>query len=110
MKFIQIISLLYLISFTYQSCRGHTAKDDCKTDNLSQGEKDDGAEYCCFEKDANVASKKDGNCVPLTKYQYKHIKDYIKRELITGSHEDYSIDCKSFYLEISLLSLLLFLF
>ena len=110
MKFIQIISLLYLISFTYQSCDGHTSKDDCKTDNLSQGEKDAGAEYCCFEKDANSASRKDGYCVPLTKYQYKHIKDYIKRELIGGAHEDYSIDCKSFYLQISLLSLLLFLF
>ena len=111
MKFIQIIALLYLISFTYQYCGGQTSKDECKTSNLDQTtEKDKGKEYCCFEKDANVASKKDGICVALTKYQYEHIKDYIKSERLAGAHDDYSIDCKSFYLEISLLSLFLFLF
>ena len=110
MKIIQVIALLYLISFTYQDCSDYSQKDDCKSNNLSQDEKDEGAEYCCFKKDAYSSVYKDGHCKPLTKYQYKHIKDYIKTDLLAGSHEDTSIDCKSFYLEISLISLLLFLF
>ena len=110
MKFIQIIALLYLISFTYQECYGKEKKDDCKADNLSDDEKEEGGEYCCFMKNAYSSSFKDGHCIALTKYQYKHINDYIKSELLNGAHEDISIDCKSFYLEISLLSLLLFLF
>ena len=110
MKYIQIIALLYLISFTYQYCERQTSKDECKTSNLDQTEKDSGAEYCCFLKDANDANKKDGICTTLTKYQYEHIKDFIKAARLNGAHDDYSIDCKSFYLEISILSLFLFLF
>ena len=112
MNFVQIIALLYLISFTYQSCSSYTQKDDCKAENLGDTEKKDyGKEYCCFAKDANDQSYKDGKCIALTKYQYKHIKDFIKYQILNeGAHEDSSIDCKSFYLEISLLSLLLFLF
>ena len=111
MKFIQIIALLYLISFTYQRCSAYSKQDECKTDNLDDYDKERGREYCCFVKNANNLDNKDGTCVGLTKYQYKHIKDYIKYQILTeGAHEDSTIDCKSFYLEISLLSLLLFLF
>ena len=90
----------------------NSLKKKWKADNFSDTEKKDyGKEYCCFVKNANDQDNKDGACLALTKYQYKHIKDYIKYQILNeGAHEDYSIDCKSFYLEISLLSLLLFLF
>ena len=76
---------------------------DCKKENLSDTEKKT-AEYCCFIKDSEGTV-----CSALSKYQYKHIKDMIKNARLEGSGDDYSIDCKSLYLEISLLSLLLLL-
>jgi hypothetical protein len=105
MKTFQLLALLCLIIFTYQLCYKDDAnKEDCKAENLSDEEKKT-AEYCCFFKDGD-----DTWCSPLSEYRYKHIKDVIKMErLEEGYDENYSIDCKSLYLQISLLSLLLLL-
>ncbi len=108
MKVFQLIALLCLILYSYQVCNKNNAKqEDCKADNLSSSEKSKGDEYCCFAKAGDNTS-----CMPLTKYQYKNIKDFIKMMLLAGSDKgfnDLSIDCKALYLQISLLSILLFL-
>ena len=105
MKFVELIIVLCLIIFSYQTCSGGTKKEDCKAENLSDGEKKLGYEYCCYFEDGD-----NKGCSELTKYQYKHIKDYAKIMRLTGPiSEDAKIDCKSFYLQISLLSLLLLL-
>jgi hypothetical protein len=102
MKFFELIILLCLILFSYQRCRDGQKKEDCK---LSDEDKEDGDEYCCFVEDGD-----DKNCVGLTKYQYKHIKDFAKLQRLQGvASEDSKIDCKSLYLQISLLSILLLL-
>ena len=104
MKTFQLLALLCLIIYTYQTCEKHNAnKEDCKAENLDDDEKKT-AEYCCFIKDGD-----DTVCSALSKYQYKHIKDIIKYGRLDGADDDYSIDCKSLYLQISLLSLLLLL-
>ena len=105
MKTFQLLAFLCLIIFTYQLCSKYDAKkEDCKAENLSDDEKKL-AEYCCFFKDGDNTW-----CGPLSEYRYKHIKDVIKiSRLENGYDEDYSIDCKSLYLQISLLSLLLLL-
>lgn len=102
MKFFELIILLCLIIFTYQHCEDESTKENCK---LTDHDKEEGYDYCCFVEDGD--SK---NCVGLTKYQYKHIKDYAKlQRLEGGASEDSTIDCKSLYLQISLLSILLLL-
>ena len=102
MKTFQILALLCLIIYTYQRCGGET-KENCKVENLSDDEKKT-AEYCCF-----VKGGWDGDeCEAYSKYQYKHIKEIIKNARL-GGLEDYSVDCKSLYLQISVLSLLLLL-
>ena len=108
MKSLEIIIVLCLIIFTYQDCdQGNgVKKEDCKAENLDEvTEKKLGYEYCCYVEDGD-----DKECVPLTKYQYKNIKDFVKLQKLTYPYsEDTKIDCKSLYLEISLLSILLLL-
>ena len=108
MKVFQLIALLCLILYSYQECSNSNVKqEDCKADNLSSREKKIGAEYCCFAKAGDETL-----CFPLTKYQYKNIKDMIKMMRLFPSDKgfnDLSIDCKALYLQISLLSILLFL-
>jgi hypothetical protein len=106
MKSLEIIIVLCLIIFTYQSCISGTKKEDCKAENLDENtEKKLGYEYCCYVEDGDNKS-----CAALTKYQYENIKDYIKyMKLRSPVSEDAKIDCKSLYLEISILSILLLL-
>ena len=108
MKSLEIIIVLCLIIFTYQYCSKSSGakKEDCKAENLDDTyEKKQGYEYCCYVEDGDNKS-----CVPLTKYQYENIKDYAKIMRLTGpASEDAKIDCKSLFLEISILSILLLL-
>ena len=109
MKSLEIIIVLCLIIFTYQACGGPAnKKEDCKAENLGTSEKDKGYEYCCY---AEINDNAKG-CLALSKYQYENIKDYIKNFKLNAEvpvSEDTKIDCKSLYLEISLLSILLLL-
>lgn len=105
MKIFQLIFLLVLIIFTYQKdCDDFDKKEECKAENLSSDDKKAGKEYCCFYKNDD-----DSGCTSLTKYQYKHMKDYVKYNKLNGNREDATIDCKSFYLEISILIVLFIL-
>jgi hypothetical protein len=105
MKYLEIIIVLCLIILTYQSCESGTKKEDCKAENLSNSEKEKGAEYCCYAE--GVINPV---CITLSKYQYNNIKDYIKKMKLIGLFsDDAKIDCKSLYLGISLLSFLLLL-
>ena len=103
MKIFQLIIVLCLVIFSYQNCDGNTKKEDCK---LSDTDKDNDLAYCCFVEDGDAKY-----CHGITKYQYKHLKDYGKLKLLTGDvkNEDVKIDCKSFYLQIKIISILLLL-
>ena len=63
--------------------------------------------YCCYAK-----AKKDGvqksECVFLLEEQYDEIKDYIGSIKDQG-YKDVSVECKSYYLQLGVLSLLLIL-
>lgn len=108
MKFYQIILFVSLIIYIYtaedenEKCYKAPAKsaDDCQ--NLKTTK-----DYCCY-----VKGKLDGSdvsmCAPISKDKYDNIKDYIK-ELEDGGADVDKFDCKSIYLELSVLSFILLL-
>lgn len=94
--------------------------NDCK-DRLTDNNKKDG-DKCCY---ASYKKKDDANrCTTLDKYQYENFGKYFKaikleREVykdepetkkIIEEYGDYSLDCYSDFIKITLLSILLFLF
>ena len=99
MKIFPFVIVLCLIIFSYQLCSDGQKKEDCK---ISDDEKKAGKEYCCY-------NDQEKECQALTKYQYKHIKDLVKFHLLAGVSEDLKIDCKSLYLQLSMISLLFLL-
>ena len=62
--------------------------------------------HCCYSK---AESRSYPWCQALTQMQYEHIKDYIKFNEILWADVNLNIDCKSFYIKMSLFYLLLFL-
>ena len=113
MNKIQFITLLVLIIYSYEICyKGDTTsstKEECLKSELDEDEKELGYQYCCFMKDDFKYT--DGACVPLTKPQYKNIKDFIKSHEMIDQPPPVNgiIECKSFYLKIGLLSLIFLL-
>ena len=79
--------------------------DKCKAALVGSG-------YCCYYNYPKRTSYKKG-CVHLSKYQYDHISVMVKYGQTFGGDndetedKDASIDCKSFYLQFSLLILIL---
>ena len=108
MKFYNIILfaslILCILSDECDSKDSASSKKDCKDLQTS-------AYKCCFIK----AKDKDGensSCTPVTKENYDNIKDYIKKLEELAKSEDLKIkklDCKSIYLELSVLSFILLL-
>ena len=104
-----ILSLLLLSYINTGECddKGSAEKaSDCNDLQVSAGKK-----YCCYAKVEN----KDGSfgfCEELTKDEYDKIKDYIKKreeEAKEFNLKMKKLDCHSFYLTGSLLSLILIL-
>lgn len=107
MKAFQLICILCLFIYTYQGCdKPNAQKADCKKENLDDIDKKANKEYCCYYKNGD-----DTACLGLTKYQYDHIKDWVKKQKLSyyDIKDDAEIDCKSFYLEFNILVLLFIL-
>ena len=108
------ILLIILLSISYvhnaddgTNCEGATAStvDECRG-KISDALKNSGY-HCCLL----VGKKNDVEnsiCKYLTEEDYDNIKDYIGYVEDSG-YDDVSVDCKSYYLQIGILSLLLFL-
>lgn len=96
------ITEYYDRSTTYNS----TGIDNCKNRLNSTGV-DKGYSKCCY-----IEYKRPGenelrkNCISLTEYQYEHIVDFIKYQQLSVENVDEKIDCKSFNLYLSLISLI----
>ena len=109
MKFYQIIFLLFLMTNFVNSTTdcdpegglNPSGQKDCKDLNLDFQED---LKYCCFLK-MKDGSNEAKTCIPLTDAEYKDIKQTIKKfEEEGGKVKD--LDCKSIYLQFSLISLL----
>jgi len=108
MKSIHAFILLLLITYITCACKGGVSPSDanvdkCKSDN-------DGNGYCCYMEAPKSSYKK--ICSPLTKYEYDHIKVVVEYTKVFASGKDekddnVKIDCKSYYLQSSLIILIL---
>ena len=96
-KFILFISLFIAISSLCTSTNA-TKADDCKNDNLTDEEKKNGVDACCFftykEKGGSTEYKV---CMPYVK---KNVLETVKAGRKT--YDKYEIDCASNWLSISL--------
>ena len=113
MKIFQAISILILVSYyTAQYCDSYpdspSKAEDCNSHKANGG-------YCCL-----VKSNSKNECVGYSTNEYKAIKEMVKfnkkcnykkskNDDDCEEDKDYSIDCKSSYLVLSLLSLILLL-
>ena len=113
MKIYQAITILILVSYIYTDsdyyCDGNQGDPPTKADECTSHKANGG--YCCYE-----TGKGFKDCSGYGPNEYKYIKDmvklYKKCSETDSSHDceedkDYSIDCKSSYLILSLLSLIL---
>ena len=107
------ILLIILLSISYvhnaddgSNCEGVTAStvDECNG-KISDALKKSGYHCCLLVGKKNVQNSM---CKYLTEEDYDNIKDYIGYVEDSG-YDDVSVDCKSYYLQIGILSLLLFL-
>jgi hypothetical protein len=110
MKFYQAITILILISYIYADVSycdnapvSPTKTEDCTSHKANGG-------YCCFVKE-----KSGNDCNSIGPNAYKYVKDYVKyyKKCYPKSdgdceeYKDFSFDCKSSYLVLSLFSLIL---
>ena len=107
MKIYQIIILFSLIVIISSGCKDidPTGKKDC-WDKLSDEEKKKYS-YCCYYHGKNFGIEIK-TCSTVTKEEYKDIKSYI--DTLNALGDVYELDCKSNYLNISLLFLIALLF
>lgn len=107
MKSVHAFILLLLITYIACDCKGgvtDASVDNCKNNN-------DGNGYCCY-KEAPKSSKTK-KCTSLSKYEYDHIKVVVEYDKVFGGDkydtkdDDVKIDCRSYYLQSSLIILIL---
>lgn len=105
---ILLLSLLVYCSYQYTSkCDGTQASTLSECLELLLPEEKDSDFHCCFTQ-AKKNGVKNSQCDLISDSDYNSIKHYI------GDYEDHgysevSVDCKSYFLQLSLLYLLLFL-
>ena len=114
MKGYQFLILLISINFIFSDyCDGDEPDRPTKAEDCSSHKKDGG--YCCLVK--GVEHKDSVSCQPFGPNSYKYIVDKVKffhkcffrLGADCVENKDFSIDCKSYYLAFSSLTLL-FLF
>ena len=108
MKFYKIILFVSIILTIYsEDCEiGDVEADSIK--DCDKLDKITGYPYCCFLKGKNQNGEETKTCAPLTKNEYDNIKDYKKGLEALGAKIK-KIDCKSIYLELSILSFIFLL-
>lgn len=109
MKTYQAITILILISYIYAGYCDNSAASPTKAEDCTSHKANGG--YCCF-----VKTKAGNYCGPYGPNEFKYVKDYAKlgKKCSPTSdsddcveYKDYSIECKSSYLVLSLFSLIL---
>ena len=108
MEFIHTLAFLLLIGSIICNCGTYSdpSKDNCKKANTGDG-------YCCYYETPKDTSDPKG-CESFSKYEYDNIKTIVKYWKTFGGDgetedKDVKIDCKSFYLQLSSIIIILLL-
>ena len=107
MKTLYVLLVLTLIAQCLSTkCVG--APQPSKAEDCNNRELDSGEYRCCFIE-FEIKGVKSKACGAVTKEQYDDIDDYIDKneDTLGDTVEDFSIDCGSNYIVISILSLIL---
>ena len=86
---------------------------DCESRTMDQELVENNAYKCChlrYTVDSKNYYADVYTCTYITQNQYDNIKDTVKEYERVNDVVDVEIDCKSYYLQLGLLSILLFLF
>ena len=109
MKFYNIILFASLILYIYSQSECDKKTEASKTKDCKDLQTYDSEDYCCYAKGKDDESKSVSSCVTVKKSDYDNIKDFIK-SLEDDGYEIKKLDCKSNYLELSILIFILLLF
>ena len=109
-------------SYQYNTTFSASKGDDCKDRTINDDDKNKYyKKYCCYVtydgykyRNSKMGTdgksvEIDGSCMTLTDEQHSHIKDLIKYMEIFQGRVNVQIDCKSYYLQLGIISLLLFI-
>lgn len=112
MKFYNIILFASLILFIYTE---DTQKSECDSKTSAEKAKDckdlktyNSDQHCCYAKGKDKSGNTMSACVIVDKDNYDNIKDFIEK-LEDQGYEVKKLDCKSNYLELSILIFILLL-
>ena len=108
MKTLYVLLVLTLIAQCLSTKCGDAPKPS-KAEDCNNRELDSGEYRCCFYEYEVKGFGEMKACGAVTKEQYDDIDDYIDKneDLLGDTVEDFSIDCGSNYIVISILSLIL---
>ena len=108
MKTLYVLLVLTLIAQCLSTKCGDSTKPS-KAEDCNNRELDSGEYRCCFVEYEVKGFGEMKACGAVTKEQYDDIDDYIDKneDLLGDTVEDFSIDCGSNYIVISILSLIL---
>ena len=107
MKTLYVLLVLTLIAQCLSTKCGDPTQPS-KAEDCNNRELDSGEYRCCFIE-FEIKGVKSKACGAVTKEQYDDIDDYIDKneDTLGDTVEDFSIDCGSNYIVISILSLIL---
>lgn len=110
MKLLLFLVLLSLIAFnkTEDQCSNlyipASGPKDCENRYKAFGD----SSYCCYIEGDYINIKNVKSCLNIPEESYKDIDKFIEES--NKNHNIKKLDCKSFYLHLSFINLILFLF
>ena len=109
MKTLYVLLVLTLIAQCLSTKCGDLTQQPSKAEDCNNRDLESGEYRCCFIEADVKGIGETKYCGAVTKEQYDDIDDFIDKVEKAGKDtvEDYSIDCGSNYIVISILSLIL---
>ena len=109
MKTLYVLLVLTLIAQCLSTKCGDVTQQPSKAEDCNNRELASGEYRCCFVEAEVKGIGETKYCGAVTKEQYDDIDDYFDKyeDQLGDIYEDFSIDCGSNYIVISILSLIL---
>ncbi len=107
MKFYQILILISLILLINSADFCDLEVQATKPEDCANLIKASRTNYCCYFKGMWKGKTYNGNCMDITPIPYNEMKEYIEEMNKEEGYDIQSLDCKSSYMQIGILYLIL---